>query len=271
MKSLILALLIFAFMPSGFAGPILVGSGAGSAEYSVVFANANLQEMLKYCRDGSCGFDANELRLNESLITLAAVAPKPVFKNEKDMTAELYRLSASNVWINQDRLWLDAAGTIPYTIGNAVALWVDILGRPYLPAADLEIMKRKVSESFDRQFVRGKVEIASAQTFEYLLWKRDCGDLLVMRDAGLQTVALLEPIAKQLGCKDTSSIQIFSPSWVPGPGAVTNEAVMTLNFGLKWACGSSRGNTTARAIVTTRYNSANVLSFDPASLFIHID
>ena len=152
----------------------------------------------------------------------------------------------------------------------AFALWIDISVAQARISGPIFNLQQKVRFAYRRQITRGQLEYTGGQLFEFLLWKRATdSDFLAWRDPVLQDIDLTKELKRELGCKEPNqAIKIFSPALLPIQASQT--VLITLNFGVKWRCGTQVGNTSARAVLGTRLIN-NILTFDPSSLFISIE
>ena len=94
-------------------GPVIVGNGGGTSEYSVVFVHQNLKQMLDDCANFSCSFSLDEYQIFSQVIYGAISKYELNFGNTENMGNRLFGFMGKGVWINQDLLWLDADKTIP--------------------------------------------------------------------------------------------------------------------------------------------------------------
>jgi hypothetical protein len=268
--------LILILSLNAFAGPILVGRGAGFSEYSLIFARANLELLLQDCVALSCELAEDQRSVGNELVSRARLAPQLEFKSGAEMgTDEVFRrLSDKVVWINQDKLWTDAAKTVPYGMGEAMALWCQILGEG-LEAGTLARVEESVRVTFQRQVVRSELTTEPKRSFEFLLWKRPGAvDQLAIRDVVLQSVVLTEPIASQLACASgVKSMEIFSPVWSPDLRG-DEQITLILNFGVRWVCVGEEGrggSSLGHAIIDAHADADGVFIFDSSSLFVSVE
>jgi hypothetical protein len=167
------------------AGPIIVGTGAGQSEYSIIFVESQLTQILRECADLSCQLSPAEKTEFLPLVLAAHIPRSMLFKTENEMHGDIFRVTppapnqtsttgfgngvanvvgnSHSIWFNQSRLWLDAAHTRPYDVGDAAALWLDVLaqlsavqGAPLSAKnafPNLSLFKERIARS-----LRGQVE-----------------------------------------------------------------------------------------------------------------
>jgi hypothetical protein len=242
MKTLLitlLALLTAAVTCHAASGPIIVGTGAGESEYSVIFARAKLAEILTDCLQISCALTATQSAGFANLVQLAQTPPTVQFKSGALLLNRLYEIHGTEVWFNQDRLWLDSIQTKPFDVAEAAALWIDVLA-PNGDKAALNLLKTKLRESLRQNLSRVRAALNDGLTFELLHWRPAQGqDRLYARDPALQTVELSQALIAHLGCSEgLKSLKIFSPTWVSMTQTAQAEYLFNLGLGVKWTCGS---------------------------------
>jgi len=249
-----------------FAGPIIVGNGAGEGEYSVVFVRANLVQILEECANVSCHLNNDEHKKLLLLQKQAAKAPAPVIKTSSEISGKRFELHGKEVWINSDSLWSDGQKTIPYDVGDAADLWIHILAEDlHLNADSLNGIGQKIQQSLANETHRGSLDIDNAGTVEFILWSREDSDTLVIRDPSLGTIDLSPAIAKAIQCAQPVAPRFYSPAWMT---LVTRQ--ITLQFGVDWTCQgksySSRGITSVQLL-----DHEQKTSFDPSSVYIYVE
>ena len=299
-----MALITSVRQPSG-AGPILVGNGAGTAEYAMVFVGRSLPDILRECRDLSCGLSAQEKNfLSNLIVTISRLGSAPLlFKRGTELKQNVFILKNAEVWINQDKLWLDIAQQVPYDFAESFALWLEIetarsnMSSVALPSdldgsssteEVLNSIQNKARAAFRRHSTRGETSWNgdNTQTFGFLLWNRISGvDQIALHDPAFDSFDLTEAAAndlrKQLACVNFANLHFFSPAWLPAPSTIETADGVTLylTFGVRWACDRSsaaspaiiRGSSSGRVILNAKRNSSGVLSLNRQKVFVHID
>jgi hypothetical protein len=256
-------------------GPIGVGNGGGSSEYSIVFTHNNLVELLNDCANFSCTLDREEHIILWQIINYAVVDTTALkFGSTSEVGNALYKIVLDTVWVNQDLLWIDSQKTIPYSVGDALGLWVTILADRYdITNPLVKTVSEKVAATMQQNMGRGKYDAPNDLTFEFVQWnKLDNKDLLVIRDPFLTTVNVSELIANEIQCTDANSeVSVFSPSWIPiGFPQADEDVILSLDFGLRTTCGVKKRQSSARIIITAKRNEKNELSFDLSSTILQV-
>ncbi|MEK7357652.1 MAG: hypothetical protein AAB250_14470 [Bdellovibrionota bacterium] len=266
----------FLVLSAAHAGPVIVGNGGGAGEYSVVFARTNLAEIFRDCGSTACGLDPQE-KLDFSRLE-AAVPNKPsiVIKTEKEMGTVLFLLQGAEVWINQDLLWLDVKKTDAYGLADAVVLWMKILeAQTGLDPAQFATIEAKALTSLKNYVQRAQMLSTDNQMFEYLLWrKKTPTDVLFLRDPGMIEIDVATAVAAHLKCATVQSLHFFSPALMAGPGGSgpMDDYALYFDFGVRWKCDSSSGNSFGRVVVIAkRTEVGGSLTFENSSVFVHVE
>ena len=251
-----------------FAGPVIVGSGGGASEYSIIFARSSFAKMLEECAI-SCELSAVDQQVLLQLQKITGL-PAAIFKNQKDLGSRVYEIHGQEVWINQDLLWLDADHSIPYDVAEAVALWLEIAEQVSGQPAAASSIQEKARILFRKQIQRGNIELAKDQVFEFILWKSSSEDHLVARDPFMQTLEVSGAAKEIIDCEERDSRQqFFSPTWLPMESQ--NDIVLNLNFGVKWTCGGKTQSSFGRGIVLTKSDKNGNWKFAASTFYVHID
>lgn len=241
-------LILIATLLTGFqieAGPILVGQGTGQSEYSLIFARANLPELFRSC--GSvCALSTEQRALLKNLGERGAKPPAAVFKTRVDLGEQVFRLenNGSEVWFNQDVLWLDGARTIPYSIPFATIVWVDVLVSQMplaVSEADLEQVRTELVLLLSQRMIRIPGTMAGVQVLEALVWKSDVQDKFFIRNAEFENYDFTQAIQDSLACPIAArlnQLRISTVRWT----LLTRESDegrlrIRLDTMLNWRCG----------------------------------
>jgi len=230
-----------------FSGPIIVGGGAGESEFSVLFVHSYLQQIVEECGSFSCPLTNEEKTFFQDLVRDVKSSPSAIFKTSQDLKDRLFEIHDSVVWINQELLWKDAQKNLAYDIGDAAELWLKILAEKN--QIDLSLkpsLVEKLKKSLMHESMRSQLNLDLMGTTEFILWKSDKADLLVLRDPALTTVVFTPLIAAALKCsEEPKALRVYSPAWMLVPSGETNRIDISLQFGVSWTCEnqsySSRG------------------------------
>lgn len=255
-------------------GPIGVGNGGGSSEYSVVFAHENLVSLLKDCANYTCNLQFDEHVILTELIGAALDSPLTLkFSNSQLLGKLRYKIVDENVFVNQDLLWVDAAKTVSYEIGDALSLWVTITAdRIGETNPIVNSIAAKVKRDMQQSMGRGRYDAPKDYTFEFLEWKKlDQPDVLVIRDPFLNVINVTEMMIQQVGCPGNLEIELYSPAWLPiGSTTETTDVTLALDFGAKITCDGNMSQGSARLFVTAKRDKKNDLAFDLQSTILQL-
>lgn len=273
---LLFTLLAFCFSLTAQSGPIIVG-GAGEGEYSVTFVHKNINLILNDCLDFSCTLSSSQRALLVQISSSHILSFAPVFKSSREMTTLfLVRPLQNEVYINQDKLWTDSDRTLAFDVGDALTLWIQIVGHELgIDDQKVKNVAQIAAESLKNQVQRGGVSLEDRQTFEFLLWQRGSETRFLARDPAMQSVGLTELInGRSLNCSArVSNTRIYSPTWgTLSEGTNQNTLNATLHFGISWTCADKHFNTNALIYAkVVRENSSARWMFDKNSVGIFVN
>jgi hypothetical protein len=250
---------------SAHAGPIIVGTGAGGSEFSLIFARANFVEMARDCFASSCTLTPTERTLAPQILLRAAKPPPLLFKTERDMPGLLKKMTAGAVWFNQDRLWLDAKKTVAYDVPEAAAQWLDVLIGDIAPASSA--LGAKISESLRQRMSRQTRATGDGGTFELLHWRPVSGvDRLFVRDPALNSVDLTAALTVSLACPSLNTLTLFSPTFSSITDLGPDRLLFTVGLGLRWNCGGVTRSESGYVLIYANKNASGAWEFDPATI-----
>ena len=236
---------------AAFAGPIIVGHGAGESEYSILFARTHIDDLLAVCAGDQCHFSPLEKDWLRTTRELAQHVPEAIFKTKKELGALRYLRHPieHQVWFNQDLLWLDAAGSVPFQVSDAVALWMDILlvGKD-IPKTELAILEFELAAALNDRVQSIFSSGDNTGGFTAILWTRQTGsDDIYFRDQSFQTFSGLEAVRAAALCGGglATQIKFHSGRWtsIEELNEAIPKLVLRLEVSATWTCGkqSSRG------------------------------
>ncbi len=257
---------------TAYAGPIIVGQGAGESEYSILFARSHLDDLLSTCAGDKCHFSSIEKEWLKTTRTLAQNPPRAIFKNKATLGNLIYfKHSVENeVWLNQDLLWLDAAGSIPYKVSDGVTLWMEILLKgldiPDSVLANLQIgLRTSLNERIQAIFSSGE----NTEGFTAILWThKDANDDLYFRDQTFQTFSGIDSIRKAALCEKLELRQIkfhsarWNASWTVANS--TPRLLLRLEVAATWNCGTQAKRGRLQIVMMAAHK--DVYEIDPESI-----
>jgi hypothetical protein len=273
-RSWIWVALAFFLISCSSSGPIIVGGGGGESEYSLIFSYRNLYEIIQECQGISCPLTVEESTTASKILARAKAPPKPVFKNHTALGNHLYEIRANEVWFNLDLLWTDKDKTVPFDLPTAAALWVEILGEvTHIASNEIKSLQTKVASSLREHTVRLASDLEPGETFEILLWQRDNGDRLFIRDPLFQTIDVTEAFLAQPLCDQgtPNSLHVFSPTIVsalPIENDSHQTVIINFSFGSKWLCGNKTNSASLLTTINVYKNPQSIYVLDKASLII---
>jgi hypothetical protein len=260
-------------VPIAFAGPIIVGNGAGEGEYSVVFVSAKLPSILEECGNVSCQLTSDEQKIFQALQAQASFPRTLVFKNSQSLGHNIFEIQGAEVWVNQDLLWRDSLQQIPFDVSDAGDLWIHVLASAAkLQSPLVDTIGQKISLSLSHETSRGRLDIENKGSVEFILWSRQSSDTLVIRDPALTILDLSDALKNAIHCPKPVSPRIFSPAWMSlvGGAAPTERLNLTLQFGMSWTC-------QGRSVVSRGLAAIQLVSekgsaiFDPKSVYLYVE
>ncbi len=254
------------------AGPIIVGSGAGESEYSILFARTHLDELLSICAEDQCHLNSPQKLWLQRARKLAFLVPEAIFKNSQALGSQIYvrRTRSKEVWFNQDLLWLDPSSSKPYQVSDAVVLWLDILlGDKNISKAELSSLELELGAYLKDQV---QLIISSGETtggFSALLWThQNRNDDLFLRDQAFQTFSVQESLQKAGLCSvgDASQLKFYSARWtsIQEQKNLEPTLMLRLEVSASWTCGTQSGR--GRILIIMNAEKKNSYEIDPKSI-----
>jgi len=227
MKSLAV---LFAFLiaSASWAGPIIVGSGAGESEYALLFAQAQLTDLLTVCSLNRCSLTPPESAALAQIQT--ASLPQSIFKTNGDMAGALFRVVGTQVWFNEDQLWLDPANTIAYDVSHAAGLWIQVLGGN-LDQQVVNSLRLKVQSALNMNVGTNATPYANG-SLAVVFWSHSA----YLRDAEASVLPVTSQLVAQIKGMDSNSLQFFSARWT---SVNRTSGVVRLDLNLMW---TAQGN-----------------------------
>ena len=245
------------------AGPILVGSGAGKGEFSVVFTHKLFGEILSECIEVRCSLSDNEKQEVKPYVEYDL--PNLHFLKKKELKEKEYELRGSDLFINQDRLWLNEEKTKPYDVPEAMILWLRVLSNEQLNGSIYDKMRKDLRASV----LRGHV-VQKKSRFEYLIIERQNEEsLFQMMDSTGQSFLLNDLISSKIQCEKGSpkGLSFISPAFRTHPGS----EIVRLSTIIDYTCGETPQRRFTDILAGLKRVGEKTFVFDPDTLEIYIE
>jgi hypothetical protein len=228
MKSLIIAAALF----SNFcwAGPIIVGSGAGESEYALLFAQAQLPDLLSACSLNRCTLTPAEAAALVQIQSASAHPPQAIFKTDSEMSGSILRVIGAQVWFNEDELWLDPSNTIAYDVPHAAGLWVQVLGQN-LDQQVINSLRLKIQSALNLNLGENSTLFGSG-SLAVVFWSHS----VYLRDGQANVLPLTAQLVSQITAMDQNTLQFFSARWT---NVNRTSGAVRLDLNLMW---TAQGN-----------------------------
>lgn len=273
--SLLIVFITLSSSSKTFGGPIVVGKGSGEGEYSVYFVYSNLNQILKECYLISCQFNDFDKEIFSRLTVGAKDLPSPILESSINMQNRLFELKEAKIFINQELLWQDQKKTIPYNVGDAIDLWLQILAHVNrLDLVETTTIRQKLKSTLMSETDRSLIEINEMGSVEYILWGQTAMDLLVIRDPQLNSIELNSSIIDAINCPLKGPIHLFSPAWLhinTNSTEKLEEFNLTLHFGIKWSCGTTMYSSRGFSLIKIKKYQKGIVRFDFDSLYTYVE
>jgi hypothetical protein len=147
-----------------------VNNGAGLSEQNMVYAFANISDILQNCLTT----DICNLQNQDRRIIKAAIAPpiahsvQLLFANSQTLGQRLFLADSSSWTINSDLLWKDSSQTVSYGLSDAVLLILKIADRDrHEITPDIYL---KLTEYFSLSVVENELPLPGLPALHVLFW-----------------------------------------------------------------------------------------------------
>ena len=220
-----------------WAGPLVVGKGAGEAEYSITFARASLPELLNQCF-GPCSLNNEEKTILKQLIEAGKNPPKVEFKDKMGVEVFKYFPAQNEVWFNRDLLWLDKDKTKPVDEAVAVVLWTQVLAEQLKINTDLTHLQYELINILRAKILRSLLAITTKLNFQAMIWQQE-NSRLYIRDAELNNYDVTSFLIHLTNCKSPEKFQITSLRWEGATQLSDGNLELHLSASQTWRCGTA--------------------------------
>jgi len=232
--------------PVSSDGPIVVGKGAGQAEFAILFIYENHQSLFRQCH-ALCGLNADEDALLRGIEREFETPDlfKPVFKSKRELGTDVVRRRDREIWFNQDELWLNESKTVAYDLPAAMSLWLEVLSSPIYPPVNADALgglKGKLKALMGNETRYAEFKLGTGQIINALLWRQnqrgEASDRLILWDLRSR---FLDLTPKALAAADGSGLKFYGMNWSSPVGEGPKELRdLHLEVAASWADQSQR-------------------------------
>jgi hypothetical protein len=225
---------------SCFAGPIVVGGGAGESEFSLVFARTNLVDLVGSCLKYECDLSRSEIRALNILTQKSQNPPEAIFQPSLPIPGQVFEShpELNQVWFSQNDLWLDQEKTVAYSIESATGLWMQVLGETEnISPAIVDSLKRKTISFLSQKFENTVTNINDQNQLMATVWKQQPVNRFFLSDSTGQVIDLTEKAQATIQCGNlvAQSIHFFSGTWhVSDASRSSSQFILRMN--VIWNC-----------------------------------
>ena len=252
-------LLAFILVGFSWAGPFIVGKGAGEAEYAITFSRAYLPELLNSCL-GPCALSSEETALLKEMVELAKTPPQMEFKDDKASYIFEYLPDQHRVIFNRNEL--KSLNEV-----QAVQLWVGVLGKQLKAGRDLSPLLNELQRILQVKMASSRLILDGQKSFQAMVWA-DHSSRLYIRDAAFNNYDVTAQLAHLTQCPAVEKIQILSLRWEPVKVLADGHLELGLSATQTWRCGKkserSRVRLTMKALAPDD-------QLDPQSIRAHLE
>lgn len=253
--------------------PVIVGSGGGKAEFSILYARTTFQKFLSHL-----SFIVKSQGSDEERETLKKIAsmqlPEVKFKTDKELDIAVFVVTNDGkIILNKDKLWLDKEKTQPYNLAASFSLWIKLLGAIHsLPNTTIESLAQKANHTASNQIKEVSYAMADNQNLDVVIYRGNNleNDTLTFHDPADTVTDLTTYLVELTKCSQVKTLRIHSLS---STYLKSDQNSVTYQFPtrLTWNCENKNFRARVSLVISFQKNVQGKLSLQTNSIQIDED